>query len=714
LIRFRLLVRYKLMMNSALLILTAALQGATATECRPCEQSKALIAAGDTAGAVAVLREAATEDAPAVVWGEYGMLLAQTAPVNPLDFRQRREAKSALERALDADYRNPRWLFGFSLLMRKRGGLNDAKRVLGRAVGEVEDESRDLENEDRARIYLEHARSVEEYVNDYEGYLPLAHLIPKVSPSCAARGRFCMNFARPKYFHERLFLADPPDMMRDDREQMWSSFENAFRLHPASSPAAAGLLGRLSRDEQWQEFLLVAEQHIAANDTSGWAYIFKGAGLFRNGAPEEAERSFRAGLARMEPAEREVLTDLTDIVLKDIAELMEEMDWDELGRVREHIMAISDPMQLTRVNERALEHWTRVALSELWFGDPLSGRRGYESEPGQILIRYGPPRWIRQIAGNSIHGRTGRTIFWTYTRDQPSFIFEKNAGWRRMRHSFDTYSRDHAEELRNAVPSVYRPPWLRELPHQVVRFKGERAATNAEIYFQAPEDPSEEPFRGRAGVFMIPRTIGGAPHRTERDLELGAGVRQIVFRLPLEPGVYPYSAELRSEDGSFSAARRGQITASVFGDWLSTSDLLIATSIEPRRPTVRNRGDLSIVASPDLVIAADEPIGVFFEVYGLAYDEEGLGRYTVDVQLRGERGLVGRVTSALGRLLPGGDDDPAMLSWEREIESGSERVPEWFTLQVPDARPGAYELTVTVTDRLEGTSFATKRGIEIR
>jgi hypothetical protein len=55
-----------------------------------------------------------------------------------------------------------------------------------------------------------------------------------------------------------------------------------------------------------------------------------------------------------------------------------------------------------------------------------------------------------------------------------------------------------------------------------------------------------------------------------------------------------------------------------------------------------------------------------------------------------------------------------MLSWEREIESGSERVPEWFTLQVPDARPGAYELTVTVTDRLEGTSFATKRGIEIR
>jgi GWxTD domain-containing protein len=698
------------MMTPALLAVAVTLQGAV--ECAPCVRSQELIAAGDTAGAVAVLREAATEDAPAVVWGEYGMLLAQTAPLNPLDFRQRREAKQALERALDEDYRNPRWLFGFSLVMRKRGGLNDAKRVLGRAVGEVE--SRDLEAEDRARIYLEHARSVEEYVNDYENYLPLAHLIPKVSPSCSMRGRFCLNFSRPRYFHERLFLADPPEMMRDDRQEMWSSFEKAFQLHPASSAAAAGLLGRLSRDEQWQEFLLVAEQHVAASDTSGWAHVYKGAGLFRNGAAEEAERSFRAGLARMDPEEREVLTDLTDIVLKDIADQMETMDWDELGKVRAHILSISDPMQSTRVNERALEHWTRVALAELWFGDALSGRRGYDSEPGEILIRYGRPRWTRQIRGNSIHGRTGRTIFWTYTTDQPSFIFEKNAGWRRVRHAFDTYSREHAADLRHAVPSVYRPPWLEELPHQVVRYKGDRSATTAEIYFRAPESTADTPFAGRAGVYIMSRTIGVETHRTERDVALEPGMRQIVFRIPLEPGVYPYSAELRSEDGSFSAARRGRITASVFGDWLSMSDLLIATEIEPRTPVVRERADLAIVASPDLVIAKDQPIGVYFEVYGVAADDEGIGRYRVDVQLRGQRGLVGRIANALGRILPGGEDDPGMLSWEREVEVGTGRVPEWFTLQVPDARPGAHELTVTVTDAMEGTSFTSQRRIEIR
>lgn len=681
-------------------------------ECAPCERSQALIATGDTAGAVAVLREAATDDAPAIVWGEYGMLLAQTAPLNPLDYRQRREAKQALERALDEDYRNPRWLFGFSLVMRKRGGLNDAKRVLGRAVGEVEDESRDIEAEDRARIYLEHARSVEEYVADYDNYLPIDRFIPRVSPSCSMRGRFCLNFSRPTYFHEKLFQFEPPDMMRDDREEMWDSFQKAFDLHPASAAAAAGLLGRHSRDGRWQEFLLVAERHVAASDTSGWAHIWKGAALFRNGDPVAAERSFKAGLARLEPAEREILNDLTDIVLKDIAELMDEMDWDELGKVRDHVLGISDPMRMTRQNERALEHWTRVAIAELWFGDALMQRRGYDTEPGQILIRYGPPRWTRQIAGNSIHGRIGRTIFWTYTRDQPSFIFEKNAGWRRMRHAFDSYSREHAADLKNHVPSVYRPPWLRALPHQVVRFKGTRSATAAEIFFQAPEGP--DGFEGRAGVYLMPRTLGGEEHRTERDIDLPENVRQIVFRLPLEPGVYPYSAELMSADESIRRASRGRITASVYGDWLATSDLLIARRIEPLRSIVRTREDLSIQASPDLSIGRSEPLGVYFEVYGLSTDADDVGSYRVDVELRGRRGLVGRLTSALGRILPGGNDDSGRLSWEREAEVRDGRVPEWFTLQIPDAEPGAYDLKVTVTDRSTGASYAAEREISIR
>lgn len=660
-----------------------------------------------------MLREAATEDAPAAIWGEYGMLLAQTAPVNPLDYRQRREAKAALERALNEDYRNPRWLFGFSLVMRKRGGMNDAKRVLGRAVDEVEDTSRDIEAEDRARIYLEHARSLEEYVIDYEGYLPFTRFIPKVSPSCSMRGRYCLNFSRPKYFHEKLFQFEPPELMKDDREEMWGSFEKAFSFHPASSAAAGGLLAQLSRESRWEEFLRVAERHAAASDTSGWAHIWRGAGLFRTDDAEAAERAFKAGLARLEPAEQEILNDLTDIVLKDIAELMEAMDWDELGEVRRHILAISDPMRMTRENERALEHWTRVALAELWFGDALMGRRGYDTEPGQILIRYGRPRWIRQVAGNSIHGNSGRTVFWTYTKDQPSFIFEKNAGWRRLRHSFDTYSREHAADLKNSVPSVYRPQWLDDLPHQVVRFKGDRAAATAEVYMHTPAGV-EGDFRGLAGVYLLPREVGGAEFRTERAVDLGRGARQIVFRIPLEPGTYPYSAELRSEDRDFAAARRGRLVVGAFGDWLSVSDLLIAREIAPRTPIVSGRGDLSITAAPDLTLAADDPIGVYFEVYGLSYDEEDVGRYRVEVKMRGRRGLVGRVLSTLGSVLPGGGDDPTRLSWEREVVGGSARIPEWFTMQIPDAEPGTYDLEVTITDLNERTSYASRREIQIR
>lgn len=699
------------MIDSALLLMTAALQGAVG--CLPCEQSQQLIAKGDTAGAMAVLRQAATNEAPAAVWGEYGMLLAQTAPLNPLDYKQRREAKHALERALDEDYKNPRWLFGFSLLMRKRGSIGDAKRVLGRAVGEVEDESRDLAAEDRARIYLEHARAMEEYVTDYDGYLPINRFIPRNSPSCNMRGLFCLNFARPKRFHERLFQFDPPDMMRDEAEEMWSSFGKAFELHPANGQAAAGLLGQLARERRWEEFREVAERHTAFSDTSGWAHIWKGAAHFRAGDPVAAERFFKAGIARLEPSEREVLNDLTDIVLKDIAELMEGMDWDELGKVRRHILAISDPMRMTRENERALEHWTRVALAELWFGNPLSGSRGYTTEPGQIMIRYGRPRWVRQIAGTTINPRSGRTIFWTYTKDQPSFIFEKNLGWRRMRHAFSSYSREHANDLKNSVPSVFRPTWLKDLPHQVVRFKGDRAAASVEVFFHLPDGGRDADFDGMAGVYILPLRVGDSEHRTEREVQMGPGTRQVVFRLPMRPGTYPYSVEVMSDDREVVAVDRGSVVVGVFGDWLSTSDLLIATEIEAHKPVVETRADLSITASPDLSFGAGDPIGVYFEVYGLG-EANDASRYRVEVELEGRRGLVGSIVSSLGRLLPGAGDDPTKLSWEREVPAGSDKIPEWFTLQIPDADTGSYQLQVTITDLVERTSYAARREIRIR
>ncbi|MFC2075986.1 GWxTD domain-containing protein [candidate division KSB1 bacterium] len=51
-----------------------------------------------------------------------------------------------------------------------------------------------------------------------------------------------------------------------------------------------------------------------------------------------------------------------------------------------------DPLYLTPVNERKLEHYRRIAYADLRFGDPLTGERGYETDRGRVYIRYGEPK----------------------------------------------------------------------------------------------------------------------------------------------------------------------------------------------------------------------------------------------------------------------------------------------------------------------------------
>jgi GWxTD domain-containing protein len=48
-----------------------------------------------------------------------------------------------------------------------------------------------------------------------------------------------------------------------------------------------------------------------------------------------------------------------------------------------------DPTPLTRLNENQLEIWKRLALAEFLFGTP--GKHGWDTDPGEAFVRYGPP-----------------------------------------------------------------------------------------------------------------------------------------------------------------------------------------------------------------------------------------------------------------------------------------------------------------------------------
>lgn len=710
-----------------------------------CGQVDSLLAIGDTVTAVEVLRteHGHRPDDPGIL-GRLGEVLTATAPRKATEFQQRAEAEDLLQRAIDLDGRNPRWWLARGLLERKRLNKVDAMRLLRRAA-ELADEATaeaddppPLSDEELARLHAEVGRALEEHVLDFEGYIPQHPDLPVVTGGVGAGGEvcpvaFCKNFERPRSFHEVLLKYDTQDgLVADDREAMRRHFGLAFQIDPSLDLAARGWLGELARSGEWQAYVEVARRYAAASEARGWPLAFLGAGLWRMGDEEGADSAFQAALLALPSKEARLLRDVRELLRKDAAERLAERRGEGRAEFEDVFWTTRDPLLLTPVNERQVEHFTRVALAELWFGDPQLGRRGAETDRGLVFIRYGEPRWIRQIrlesgdlqalgevTGGSAATRdaaSGRWIFWTYSRDAPSFIFQKTLGARRVTFPVSSATKEYEEAARERRPSSFEIPNFTPLEYQVARFMGDSVDVDADVIVAVPEVAAvRREVPARAGFFGLPRAPGEEVVRMETPLDLALDQdHSVTFRVPVNRGTYPFAIEVVADDRSVLAASRASLEAEPFDDGLTVSDILMARSVEPAVPDPRTRRQFRIVPAADLTVRVGQPIGVYFEIYGLEEDpESGRSRYTVELRIRrpDQEGLLGGIVRRLSEIL--GSSESGTVTWEGGSEEARRRVPEWFTLSLPELEPGDYRVEVVVRDVVGGGEAAAARVVHV-
>lgn len=622
----------------------------------------------------------------------------------------------------------------------------DAARFLQRAGRLADQGEGGLGGRDRARIHAEIALALEEHVLDFRGFIAQDEAIPVVqatlTETCPVA--FCENFERPRSFHEVLLAFEPQDgLVGDDRERMRHHFGEAFRLDPSLEQAARGWLGELARSEEWEAYVEVARRHLEASERRGWPMMLLGAGLWRRGDEEGADSAFQAALGLLPPEEVERLPDVTRILPETAAEAHGRRRKEKRETFRRLMWMALDPLHLTELNERQLEHFARAALAELWFGVPRLGERGLETDRGLIYLRYGQPRWIRQIrideadlqaiafattgtvnvddAGVVQDINTGaraapggRWIFWTYSRDAPSFVFQKGLGARRVTHALASASKQYEQDARARKPSSYGIPNFGTLDHQVARFKGTGVDVEADVVLGLPQVPEgRAAVEGEAGFFVLPRRPGQEVVRMDASVDLAQdGGRTVTFRVPVNAGRYPYALEVLSDDRSVVAGTRGELEASAFAEeGLALSDVLVARSVEPAVEGARTRRQFRIVPAADLTFRQGEPVGIYFEVYGLEPGpDDGSARYSVEVRVTGEgtEGFLGGVVRRLSELL-GRSEGGGTLRWEGTAEPSADRVPEWFTLTLPELEAGPYTVEIRVRDENGGDTASVSR-----
>lgn len=123
------------------------------------------------------------------------------------------------------------------------------------------------------------------------------------------------------------------------------------------------------------------------DDPVPWLYL--GLSQYHLADLAGAAESFEAGLRMLPDEERTPFASL-DLILPEREQALYRGDHEGYAS---RFWNSKDPRYLTPYNERQLEHYARMVYADLLYSAPDVGLRGWETERGRILIRYGLPQF---------------------------------------------------------------------------------------------------------------------------------------------------------------------------------------------------------------------------------------------------------------------------------------------------------------------------------
>lgn len=493
-------------------------------------------------------------------------------------------------------------------------------------------------------------------------------------------------------------------------------------------------------------------------DPGLWFYL--GMANHRSGNPEAAAKSFDRGLELASDTVRQAYNDVR-FLLK--ASERKAYDADPVT-YRNEFWTSKDPRYLTTFNERRIEHYARVAYADLLYGVPVMNIRGWETERGQILIRYGVPNSdvviipdrniddigadrlsqtddpleIRAESANSNMSFEVLNTYNIWSYDGFRFVFEdpfRTGEYRLYSPSAEALSQralpwhnDYeisAKERFNETPDsyVYEAPGRKiELPYLVNAFKGSDPA-RAELYvhYGIPlndVDSSTDIIEvtAKEGTFLIgeDRSILSEERRTIYGLD-ASHVRKFQeaalwinsHKMTAPAGKHELSVELEIGSGSTVAIQRRSIDVPSFeGDKLQMSDVLLAYGIEESRDGKRLSGSeivrhgYSIAPAPWSVFGKTQPIYLYFEFYNLDVSPTGETSYEMEAVLSTKDVSTG--VSRVVKGIFGGREKGVSVRIPGTGRSADEG--QYLIMDVSNEDPGLYTLRVKVTDTHSGKS----------
>lgn len=533
------------------------------------------------------------------------------------------------------------------------------------------------------------------------------------------------NYAREvrRYYNRYTDTEIPLSYRRyalDDYDHAVSYLRKALHLDPGNREAAY-ILGSLYYDmEEYQlmTFLFLEMKKIFPEDKD--INLFLGLSYLAKRQYADAYQSFAAAMSKMNPEEYQQFL-RPDYLLRNenLANSDEQIDvfWSS-----------KDPMFLTEENERLLEHYGRFAYANLAFSVPKLKIAGWQTDRGKTYIRYGKPQYVIEYGKSMEFDAIYPPMqIWVYPQFQLSFSDEF---WNGM-YQFTEPSLDAKSIFKERTRinySLVAENVFAELPehfdfklsggtfiapYQIHFFKDQRK-TLGYLTFGLPQEEEIYYPTQKFTVALFALGMENLPAEQvvlnfEEDLKANSFKRDhIMNSLSFYPDsdTLSYSFEILNHTLQKNFVDRRKISIPIFSDTiLSISDVVLADNIstQPQTDQLR-RNNFTIYPNISHAFHKEDTLFVYFEIYNLFPDYNGMVHYTVESGLAKKRGA--------GFLANFFSKDKKISV----VNEYSARTTSDFVIQSVDIRNlegGTYDFEIVVRDEVKKTISRRKTEVNI-
>ncbi len=527
-------------------------------------------------------------------------------------------------------------------------------------------------------------------------------------------------------------------------------FRTAVMIDPVNLRYSRHLYMALAERGRWAELLSTAAARAARSPFDAQARFAAGLALHRLGRAAQAKAAFDTAMSLIDATEQATLFNVTRLVPPGANALTGQRVGDSasiatLSAGQQEIFSrlywlLNDPLAATAENEHQVEFYARVVQADMRWTDDELGRRGVDTDRGDIFIRFGPPDEEITIPGKagvqqqvldygmmSTNEEGGATLIWQY-RSGDVFFFEMAAGFGTAR--LPVPDRRYVEDVKSIKPVSWDNLGLASRVDSMdVRLTRFRAAGDSTDIVVAANVSLESLLRDVeiadpevAVDFRIydaaARTLGAESTRRALDADsvTRSATRSWVRRIGAGVNIVRVEALQRDVGRATRATIRAE---SDVGTGFGISDVLLANAGRQEPPANVAGWRMLGLEPSNGVYRSGEKIGLAWEIYALAA-ESAANRYRIGITIErvrnsGAAALAIRVLDRVGSLLRQGESgsERLHLSFDRTVAARGTQV-EYIALDwLSDAR-GDYRLRVEITDLVSQQARARETTFTIR